>query len=72
MPLHVTWQDLKTEFAQVGPVVHVDVPHTPSGVSKGYAIIEFERAVDARRAAEDYKDALMDGQRMEVRLDRKA
>ena len=69
-----SWQDLKDHFKQVGKVTHADVAMEPDGRSKGYGLVTFANASDARAAIEQLHDSEIDGfdRKIFVREDRDA
>jgi RNA recognition motif-containing protein len=66
----VTWQDLKDHMRQAGNVMHVDIPTDSEGVSKGFAIVEYENGRAASRAIREVNNTFLKGEQIYVREDR--
>jgi RNA recognition motif-containing protein len=66
----VAWQDLKDHMRQAGNVMHVDIPTDSEGVSKGFAIVEYENGRAASRAIREVNNTFLKGEQIYVREDR--
>lgn len=69
----VQWQELKDHFKRIGKVVRADVAGTEEGAggrSKGYGLVQYERAEDAARAIAELNDSMLMGRKIHVREDR--
>jgi len=65
------WRDLKDYFAQCGDVDRAEVAEGPDGRKKGFGVIRFHSANDAREAIERLDGGEFMGRKLEVRLDNK-
>lgn len=65
------WRDLKDYFAQCGDVDRAEVAEGPDGRKKGFGVIRFHSANDAREAIERLDGGEFMGRQLEVRLDNK-
>ena len=50
LPWGTSWQDLKDFFRKAGEVERTEVPSYPDGKSRGFGIVRFVNADDARKA----------------------
>ncbi|KAF9195137.1 hypothetical protein BGZ51_004564 [Haplosporangium sp. Z 767] len=66
----VKWTDLKDFMREVGPVAHADVLLDSAGRSKGWGIVEFQSASDAREAIRRLNNVVLMGRAVFVREDR--
>ena len=66
-----TWRELKHYFKQCGEVDRAEVAEGPDGTKRGFGLIRFHRAGDAREAIERLDGAEFMGRVLEVRLDNK-
>lgn len=63
-----TWQEVRDAFSEAGhAVAFANVKTTPDGRSRGFAIVAFEDAAAAERAADEMNQAELGGRRMNVR-----
>mmetsp|Transcript_7121 Transcript_7121/g.11629 ORF Transcript_7121/g.11629 Transcript_7121/m.11629 type:complete len:487 (-) Transcript_7121:166-1626(-) len=66
-----SWRELKHYFKQCGEVDRAEVAEGPDGTKRGFGLIRFHRAGDAREAIERLDGAEFMGRVLEVRLDNK-
>ncbi|KAG0252867.1 hypothetical protein BG011_006700 [Mortierella polycephala] len=66
----VKWTDLKDFMRDIGPVAHADVLLDSAGRSKGWGIVEFQSASDAREAIRRLNNVVLMGRAVLVREDR--
>eukprot|EP00746_Dinoflagellata_sp_MGD_P120378 gnl/MRDRNA2_/MRDRNA2_55935_c0_seq1.p1 gnl/MRDRNA2_/MRDRNA2_55935_c0~~gnl/MRDRNA2_/MRDRNA2_55935_c0_seq1.p1 ORF type:complete len:234 (-),score=51.48 gnl/MRDRNA2_/MRDRNA2_55935_c0_seq1:8-709(-) len=67
---NTSWQDLKDHMRSAGDVKFADVPRNPKGQSKGYGIIEYASAADAKNAIETLNNTWLGERDIFVREDR--
>lgn len=65
-----SWQDLKDHFRDAGTVVYCNVTREPSGRSKGWGIVEFEKPEEAISAVSMFNGTEFAGRTLIVREDR--
>ncbi|KAL1496661.1 hypothetical protein AB1Y20_014261 [Prymnesium parvum] len=65
----VTWQQLKEHLASAGDVRRVDVATRADGRSRGFAIVQFATAAEARNAIRLYNETELEGRLLTVRGD---
>lgn len=64
-----TWKELKDHFSQIGDVEFANVLLKPDGASKGCGLVTYRNPTDASTAASVLHDSILDGRRIQVKLD---
>jgi hypothetical protein len=70
IPYDLTWQELKDHFRAVVPVLHVEIPTSKDGKSKGFGIVELSNSSDAITAIGRLNSSVLKGRAIFVREDR--
>ncbi|KAH0485368.1 MAG: hypothetical protein KVP17_002688 [Porospora cf. gigantea B] len=68
----VSWQELKDHMRTAGEVVFAEVPQDQASRSKGYGIVEYKTAEEARAAIETLHDTEIFERKIFVREDRES
>lgn len=64
--------DLRDVFSKYGSVTRINIPQTLSGISRGFAFLDFETAEQARKAAEALNHTKFRGQVLQVELSKES
>jgi len=71
IPYELRWQELKDMFRkEIGDVSYVEVLETPSGKSKGVAVVEFKDSENAKKAIEEFHQKKLNDRAIIVREER--
>lgn len=71
LPFSTSWQGLKDQCSHFGSVVRADVEIGADGRSKGYGLVVFETASDARHCIDKLNGAMLEDRPLVVHLDNK-